>query len=147
MEVPSTLRTWFLVHAILSVAAAGPLLAAPAFLLERLGWTCVDPFTARLAGAAFLAIGGQALLERNGGVETYRTLLRLHVLWSLAGAVGLFVAIGAGAPSAAWGVMSAFVVFAGVWVHHAIRFRQLERAVGDEDGVEDRGEDEDGETR
>jgi hypothetical protein len=123
MDVPPTLRIWFIVHAAACLVAALALLVAPELALHRLGWTAVDPITARLAGAALLAIGGQSLIVRNAGVETYRTMLGLLVIWSLAGALGLFVGVGEAAPPAAWAVLSIFVLFAGVWVHHALRRR------------------------
>src|SRR6266436_4629601 len=59
MEVPRTLRAWFVAHALVDLGAGLPLLAAPELVLRRLGWTCVDPVSARLVGAALLAIGGQ----------------------------------------------------------------------------------------
>jgi hypothetical protein len=128
MEVPRTLRAWFVVHAAVDVLAAAPLLAAPELVLRRLGWACVDPVAARLVGAALLAIGAQSYLGRDAGVPVYRAMLRLKVIWSLAAAVSLFAAVGNGAPPAAWAFLSIFIGFAGVWVHHAIRFRQLDRA-------------------
>ncbi len=127
MEVPRTLRAWFVAHALVNLAAALPLLAAPELVLRRLGWTCVDPVSARLVGAALLAIGGQSFLGRDAGVDVYRAMLRLKLVWSFAAAVSLFVGIGAGAPPAAWALLSIFIGFAGVWLHHAIRFRQLAR--------------------
>jgi hypothetical protein len=144
MEVPTTLRLWFTAHAAVCLAAAAPLLAAPQLVLHRLGWTAPDPAMTRLVGAALLAIGGQSLVVRRAGAETYRTMLGLLVMWSLAAAVGLFVGIGDGAPPAAWALLSIFVLFAGVWVHHAIRFRQLDRAPADsEEGPELEPEDPD----
>jgi hypothetical protein len=133
MDVPPTLRAWFTAHGAISLAAAVPLLATPELLLHRLGWTSPDPVMTRLAGAALLAIGGQSLLLRKAGAETYRVMLGLLVIWSLSAALGLFAGIGDGAPPAAWAMLSIFVLFAGVWVHHAIRFRQLDRAPADTD--------------
>jgi hypothetical protein len=131
MDVPRTLRSWFVVDALVDVVAAVPLLVAPGLALGRLGWACVDPVSARLVGAALLAIGGQSFLGRDAGVETYRAMLRLKVIWSLTAAAALFVGIGSGAPPAAWALLSIFIGFAGIWVHHAIRFRQLAPARDD----------------
>jgi hypothetical protein len=131
MDVPPTLRTWFVVHAVVDVVAAVPLFIAPAAVLGRLGWTCVDPVAPRLVAAALLAIGGQSFLGRNAGVEAYRSMLGLKVIWSLAAAIGLFASIGDGAPPAAWAFLSLFIGFAGVWTHHAIRFRQHDHAPAD----------------
>ena len=55
----------------------------------------------------------------------YRALLGLNVVWSALVIVGMAIAIGRGAPSAAFVVMSASLALCGVWSHHAIRFRQL----------------------
>ena len=128
MDVSRTLRTWFIAHAAASVLAALPLLLVPELALRRLGWTTVDPVSARLVGAALLAIGGASLFARDAGVDVYRALLRLNLLWSFAAACALFVGIGAGAPPAAWAFLSIFIVLTGVWLHHTIRFRQLDRA-------------------
>jgi len=134
MQVPQSLRTWFIVHGVVDLAAAIPLLVAPDHALRAIGWTSVDPAASRLVGAALLAIGTQSLRVRNAGVEVYRPLLGLKVIWSLAAAAGLFAAIGAGAPPATWAFLSIFIAFAGVWTHHAIRFRQLDRVESLEDG-------------
>jgi hypothetical protein len=94
--------------------------------------------SARLLGAALLAIGAQSYFVRDASVEITRAVLRLNLVWSLASAAGLFVGVGANAPSAAWIALSAQIAFAGVWLHHAIRFRQLER-VGELDETEPSG--------
>jgi len=125
MEIPASLRNWFVAHALIDVACGVPLLLAPELLLPRLGWTAVDPVMARLVGAALLAIGAQAWRSRVAGVEVYRALLGLNVVWSALVIVGMAIAIGRGAPSAAFVVMSASLALCGVWSHHAIRFRQL----------------------
>ncbi|HVX97911.1 MAG TPA: hypothetical protein VHK47_23555 [Polyangia bacterium] len=143
MDVPRTLRTWLLVHAAVATAAGLPLLAAPELALGRIGWTCVDPVSARLLGAALLALGAQSFFVRDAGVPLTRAVLRLNLVWSLASAVGLFVGIGASAPNAAWIALSTQIAFAGVWLHHAIRFRQLER-VGELDASSPEGAAEDG---
>jgi hypothetical protein len=144
MEVPATLRAWFVAHAAIDLCAALPLLAAPTLVLGRLGWTCVDPISARLVGAALLAIGGASYLMRDAGVEVYRAMLRLKVIWSLAAACALFTGIGAGAPPAAWAFLSIFIAFAGVWLHHAIRFRQLDGLARLDDSPEPDAEDDAG---
>jgi len=126
MDVPPSLRTWFLVDAAVDVLVAAPLLFAPELTLGHLGWTTIDPIAARLVGAALLAIGAQSYFGRDAGASVYRAMLRLKVIWSFTAAASLFVSIGAGAPPAAWAILSLFIVFAGVWFHHLVRFRQLD---------------------
>jgi hypothetical protein len=141
MEVPLTLRRWFVVHFIVDLALGLPLLFAPALLLRALGWTAIDPPAARLVGAALLGIGGQSFLGRNAGVETYIVMLNLKLIWSFAAITGLLISIGEGAPSAVWAVLSLFLVFAGVWTHHRIRFKQLASAAAlDESQPSDDGD-------
>jgi uncharacterized protein YfiM (DUF2279 family) len=137
MDVPASLRRWFVVDAVVDFVAAAPLLAAPTIMLRQLGWTCVDPISARLVGAAMLANAAATFAARAAGVETYRALLRGKLIWCVAGAASMFVAVGQGAPSAAWLFLSMFVAFAGVWLHHAIRFRQLD-GVATEPATDDR---------
>jgi hypothetical protein len=127
MEIPASLRNWFVAHALIDVACGAPLLLVPELLLPRLGWTAVDPVMARLAGAALLAIGAQAWRSRDAGVDVYRALLGINVIWSAMVIFGMAIAIGRGAPSAAFLVLSASLALCGVWTHHAIRFRQLSR--------------------
>jgi hypothetical protein len=133
MDVPPSLRLWFVVHAAVDLVAALPLLVAPAAVLGRLGWTCVDPVAVRLVGAALLAIGGQSFLMRNAGLEAYRVMVGLKVIWSLAACFGLVSAIAVGAPPITWAFLGIFIAFAGIWAHHAIRFRQMRRGGADPD--------------
>jgi hypothetical protein len=128
IEVPATLRWWFAVHAVVDVAFALPLLFATEELLPRLGWTAVDPVSPRLVAAALLGIGVQSWRTRNADVAIFREMLALKLVWSSSAILGLALAIARGAPSAAFAFLSIFLVFCGVWSHHAIRFRQLARA-------------------
>jgi hypothetical protein len=128
MDVPRSLRSWFVAHGVIALAASLPLLVAPGLILACVGWTPVDPAWARLAGAALLAIGATSLLARDASLEVARVVLRLNLLWSAAAACAFFGGIAAGAPSAAWAALSFFVAVTGVWLNHTIRLRQLDRA-------------------
>jgi hypothetical protein len=128
MEVPVTLRRWFVAHFVVDVAFGLPLLLAPALLLRPLGWTSIDGASTRLVGAALLAIGAQSFLGRNDGIEGIKAMLNLKIIWSFAAILGLVLSIGEGAPQAAWAFLSAFLAFAGVWTHYRIRFKQLASA-------------------
>jgi hypothetical protein len=129
VSLPSSLRAWFIAHAVVDVVVALPLLVSPTFVLGHLGWTAIDPVATRLVAAALLAIGLQSFFGRDAGVETYRAMLRLKVIWSLAAVAGILAAIAEGAPPAAWALLAIFIVFLGVWSHHAIRLKQLGNAL------------------
>jgi hypothetical protein len=137
MDVPLSLRRWFVAHFVIDLVVGLPLLLAPRLLLSALGWTWVDPAASRLVGAALLAIGTQSFLSRNEGADALRVLLNLNVIWSYAGIFALVAAAGQGAPPAAWGLLSAFVALAGVWTHYRIRFKQLGAQSDDRDEGDD----------
>jgi hypothetical protein len=136
VELPSSLRTWFVAHSVIDVAVAVPLLVAPTVVLQPLGWTAVDPVATRLVGAALLAIGLQSFFGRNEGFETYRAMLRLKVIWSMTAVGGLLAGIAGGAPTATWALLAIFLAFLGVWSHYAIRLKQLAAAPADEEDVD-----------
>jgi hypothetical protein len=132
MEIPLTLRRWFVAHFAIDLAFALPLLVAPAAFLRALGWTTIDPLAARLVGAALLAIGVQSFLGRNEGLPAYRAMLNLKLLWSGSAIVALVISVGEGAPPAAWAALSAFLAFFGVWFHYRVRMKQLAAARDEE---------------
>lgn len=128
MEVPRSLRLWFVVHFAVDLLLAVPLLVAPGWLLGVLGFAQADPASPRVVGAALFGIGVQSLIGRNDGPEVFRAMLNLKILWSAAAIVGLLAAVGQGAPPATWAFLATFTAFFGVWVHYRIRFKQLAAA-------------------
>ena len=116
-EVPSALRSWFVLHFVLDVLFAAPLLIAPVFFLKTFGWTEVDPISARLVGAALVGIGVESLLGRHQGVEAYLGMLRLKILWSATATLGILVSMLQGAPVMGWAFFAIFAVFNGVWTY------------------------------
>lgn len=128
IEIPAVLRRWFVIHAALDLVIALPLLIAPESFLHSLGWSVVDPLSARLVGAALLAIGGQSWFGRNGSAEAYRAMLNLKLLWSGAAIAGLFVSLGdARTPDAVWAFLALFIAFFGIWFYYRIRIKQIGR--------------------
>jgi hypothetical protein len=130
MEVPITLRRWFVAHFVVDVFLGIPLLFTPGLLLGHLGWTTVDGTTSRLVGAALLAIGASSWFCRDAGVEVVKALLDLKLVWSFAAVVGLVISVGQGAPPPVWAFLSLFIAFLGVWTHYRIRFKQLAASGG-----------------
>jgi hypothetical protein len=135
IEVPASLRLWFVVHAVVDVAAGVPLLIAPEAILPHLGWTFVDPVAARLVGAALVGVGVTSWRTRQASAAVVRALVGLKVVWSASAILALVLAIARGAPQLTFLFLSIFLAFCGVWSHHAIRFRQLARAPYSSDDV------------
>jgi hypothetical protein len=122
--VPNALRRWFVVHFVADVLAAVPLLVAPRAVLELLGWSSVDPLATRLVAAALFGIGIESWLGRRAGIDTFRAMLDLKVIWSGAAVVGVLWSQLEGGPPAGWGVLAIFLVFHTVWVRYRLALRR-----------------------
>lgn len=119
-QVPQALRTWFLIHFIVDLLFAIPLMFAPERMLSLVGWQTIDPFTARLAAAALFGIGIESYLARNAKVESFRSMLNLKIIWSLSAVFGISLSVIEGAqgrPWFAWVILVIFVAFNFLWVY------------------------------
>lgn len=116
-ETPGALRIWFIIHFVLDIAFAIPLLLFPEWLLGLFGWEQVDPLLVRLVGAALFAIGVESWLGRDQSVDSYRTMLRLKLLWSSSATIGILLAMLEGAPAAGWLFFAIFFGFFFVWAY------------------------------
>lgn len=123
MEVPASLRKWFVVHFVADVVFALPLLFAPRAFLTTLGWTEVDPISARLVGAALMGIGVQSLLGRDETLEAFRGMLNLKIIWSATATVGIAVSVLQGGPKMGWAFVGIFAAFNVLWTTYRVRLR------------------------
>lgn len=119
--VPKSLRTWFVIHFFADYMFGIPLLIAPVWALTLFGWKYVDPATSRLVGAALLGIGGESLLGRNASVETFKAMLNLKIIWSLAAIFGITVSIIQGAPPMGYAFLAIFGIFSTIWIYYRVK--------------------------
>ncbi|HLD80050.1 MAG TPA: hypothetical protein VJA18_05825 [Candidatus Nanoarchaeia archaeon] len=117
-QVTSSLRTWFVIHFVVDYLFAIPLFVAPAWFLSLFGFTVVEPVTARLVAAALFAIGSISLLSSNESANTYKTLLKLKIIWSVSAIAGLLVSLWQGAPVLLWLIVIVFALFCGIWIYY-----------------------------
>ena len=122
-QVPSSLRTWFVIHFVVDYLFAIPLFVAPAWLLSFFGFTVIDPVTARLVAAALFAVGGISLLSRTESMNVYNSLLKLKIIWSISAIAGLLVSLWQGAPVLLWLVVVTFGLFCGIWSYYFWKLR------------------------
>ena len=123
--VPKSLRTWFVIHFIADFLFAIPLLIAPVWTLTLFGWESIDPFTARLVGAALVGIGGASLLERNASADTFRAMLNLKLLWASAAVIGMTATMLSGNyPLIGWGIDLIFVAFFFIWLYYRNQLKE-----------------------
>lgn len=123
MEVPSALRKWFVFHFWADIAFAVPLMFFPEWFMGLLGWECVDPIASRLVAAGLFGIGGESFLGRNGDAESFRTMLRMKVIWSSTAILGIGIGMVSGAPVAGWLFFATFLGFNVLWTTWYLRMR------------------------
>jgi len=119
-EVPGALRVWFVIHFVVDIVFALPLMVAPELLLGGLGWQSIDPFAARLVAAALFGIGIESLLARNSRPEVFKGMLNLKIIWSFSAVVGIaisMVSAGAERPLFSWLLLGTFVAFNFIWLY------------------------------
>jgi len=120
-EIPSGLKTWFVIHFVADMLFGIPLLLLPELILPWFGWESFDPVMPRLVGAALLGIGGESLFSRNAPRAVFEALLRLKIIWASTAILALGLGILKGGPPAAWGFLAIFVGFLGVWIYFRIK--------------------------
>ncbi len=120
-HIPKSLRIWFIIHFIVDIIFALPLMIAPEWFLGLLGFITVDPVASRLVGAALIGIGGASLLVRNKGLESFNSLLTLKILWSVSAIIGIIWSLIEGAPLVMRLVLPVFAIFSAVWIYYKIR--------------------------
>ena len=130
--VPSSLRTWFVVHFITDIVFAIPLLIDPQWTLSLLGWPpdAVDPINARISASALMGIGVESWLSRDAAVEVYRAMLSLKSIWSVCACTSVFwVMVSTSLEEPPWGgwlIFGIFLSFSGVWNYYRIKLSQVD---------------------
>ncbi|MDP2691569.1 MAG: hypothetical protein Q8O95_04170 [bacterium] len=122
-QLPLNLRTWFVIHFVADMLFAIPLMLAPEYTLQLLGWTTIDPIATRLVAAALFGIGIESLLGRKASPETFKAMLNLKVIWSGTASLGIVWSVLNGGPESAWMVAGIFAVFCVVWTRYRILMR------------------------
>jgi len=122
-DIPQSLRKWFVIHFIVDMLFAFPLLFFPEVIMPLLGWKVVDPITSRLVGAALLGIGGESLLGRNANRETFQAMLNLKIIWAVGAVIGIGLGIFQGGPPLAWAFLGTFAVFLVIWIYYRLQLK------------------------
>ena len=123
--VPLALRRWFMAHFAVDWVVGVPLFIAPEAILKVAGWHAVDPIATRLFAAALLGIGGQSWLGRNGGVNEFRGMLNLKIIWAAAASVGLLIGVLTGGPTLTSLGLVAFLAFLALWLFWRARISEV----------------------
>lgn len=114
------LRISFIIHFVLDVLFAVPLMLFPDTFLSLLGWRVVEPITARVVAAALFGIGIESLLSRNEQLNKIINLLRLKIIWSASALAGLLLSFVQGyftCPGVALLFIGIFLGFNLLWLY------------------------------
>jgi len=122
-EVSRSLRIWFVVHFVVDIVFAVPLIFFPDWIFGLFGIGAVEPVTAGLLGAGLIGIGGASLFAYKKGKESFDILLTLKILWSLSAIHVLLFSILNGGPKSLWLITAIFVVFSAVWIYYKIKLK------------------------
>lgn len=120
VAIPNALRSWFVIHFVVDMLFAVPLMFAPAATLRFFGWQVIDPFVTRLLAAALFGIGIESFLGRNAGSEAYLGMLNLKIIWSSAAILGMAWSLLTGFQGAIFlplTLLGVFLLFNGVWLY------------------------------
>lgn len=126
-NIPSSLRRWFFVHFVLDFLLALGLLIVPETVLGILGLEPANFVLARLVGAALVAIGGTSFFMRNLGIEAYKVMLNLKLLWSGSAIVGIVISLSEGAPLSISIFLLVFIIFFIVWAYYFNKIKASSR--------------------
>ena len=120
--IPNSLRTWFVIHFVLDFLFAVPLIFTPVAFLTLFGWTTIDPLMTRLVGAALMGIGVESYLGRNAGIEAYKGMLNLKIIWSASATFGLILTmVTNNSPIIGWLLVLIFGSFCIIWSYYRYR--------------------------
>ena len=113
-----TLKTLFLVHAVVALIFGLPMLIAPGRLLTALGWAPIDPIVSRLLGAALLAMAWSSFRGwQTDDRARVALILETEVVLDVLSCVGLLRHLLFGAyPVLPWLVFGIYAIFAVAWV-------------------------------
>ena len=127
-QVPNSLKIWFIIHFLVDVAFAIPLFLFPQAFLALLGWHSVDPFATRLVAAALFGIGIESFLGRNAGADSYKNMLNLKIIWSVAAFIGILVSIVQSNYTTIpleWLLLITFFSFHLLWVYYRVKVGKI----------------------
>ena len=118
--IPRGLKAWFVLHFIVDILFAIPLILFPDLVMSLFDITSYDLLTPRLVGAALVGIGGVSFVIRNEGRIVYNALLSLKILWSFAAMLGVAIYLLEGGSKMSSILFAIFFVFAGVWNYYKV---------------------------
>lgn len=123
-DIPHTLKIWFIIHFIIDILFAIPLLLFPFWVSHILNIPEADSLAIRLVGAALVAIGISSLLYKDAHIYTYNALLSLKILWSVSALLAIALSFKESVSLAKIIFFLVFLVFCLIWVYFKLRLKK-----------------------
>lgn len=119
--ISKNLRRWFLFHFWVDLIFALPLILAPVWFMGLFDFEVTETLTPRLVGAALLGIGGASLVMHKAGLEAFKTMLQLKIIWSGAAMLAILLTYWQEKNAYLWLFFSIFFTFSMVWNYYFFR--------------------------
>ncbi len=123
--LPVYLKYWFIIHFIIDILFAIPLMFFPLKFLSFLGFSIIDPITSRLVAAALIGIGSVSFISRNKSIESYKSLLNFKIIWSSSAIFGILISLNRNTPRFLFFVLGIFALFSCIWIYYKIRLSKF----------------------
>src|SRR3989344_5832523 len=123
-QIPNSLRTWFIIHFVVDIVFAIPLLFFTEQFLQYLHFSIDNLIFARLVGAALIGIGGVSFVMHKEGVEVYKVMLILKLLWSGSAIFAIGISLIQGTQKVTWLFLVTFMIFFIVWGYYYRKIKQ-----------------------
>jgi hypothetical protein len=114
--VSKGLRTWFYVHFAVDMIIGIPLLLFPIAFGSFFNIELIEVTTARIVGAALIAIGGMSFLMNKRNLAEYKLMLELKILWSFFAIIGLLLSLNS--EKVLYLFILVFLIFFLVWTYY-----------------------------
>ncbi len=117
------LRYTFLAHAVVCLVFGIAFVLVPATVASMYGMKEYDPFTARVLGAALLALALSSWASFRAALwGEVRIVVQMEIAFTVIGTLAtLYALLVDAAPALAWGNLVIFVVFGALWIYFYTR--------------------------
>lgn len=116
--IPKGLRHWFIIHFIVDMLFAVPLILFPTWLLSILGFETTNLLLARLVGATLVGIGGTSFIMHKKDISAYLTMLQLKLLWSGTAIIAIMLSLKDENIITLWFLLAIFIIFFLIWGYY-----------------------------
>ncbi len=124
-EVPQSLRIWFVIHYLVDMVFAIPLIFFTAKLLTSLSFGTENLILARLVGAALIGIWGTSFIMYKKSIEAYRTMLTLKLVWSGSAILAITISLLEAQLGILWLSLLIFIVFFSIWAYYLFKLKGI----------------------